>query len=114
MCINRVQLENILFTNDGDMKLVDFGFSVMCRDPSKKLKIFCGTPSYMAPEIVMRKCVAHHCRPRVASHPPPCPRPGLQPPSPLLPRPCVHGAACGVVCSVLGSLSACVHMVACL
>ena len=52
-----VQLENILFTNDGDMKLVDFGFSVMCRDPSKKLKIFCGTPSYMAPEIVMRKCV---------------------------------------------------------
>jgi serine/threonine protein kinase len=49
------QLENILFTNDGDMKLVDFGFSVMCRDPSKKLKIFCGTPSYMAPEIVMRK-----------------------------------------------------------
>ena len=51
------QLENILFTDEGDMKLVDFGFSVMCRDPSKRLKIFCGTPSYMAPEIVMRKCV---------------------------------------------------------
>jgi hypothetical protein len=53
----RAQLENVLFNHDGDMKLVDFGFSVMCRDPNKKLKIFCGTPSYMAPEIVMRKCV---------------------------------------------------------
>lgn len=50
-----VKLENVLFTEEGDMKLLDFGFSVLCRDPNKKLKIFCGTPSYMAPEIVMRK-----------------------------------------------------------
>lgn len=53
-CISS-QLENVLFSEDGEMKLVDFGFSVLCRDPNKKLKIFCGTPSYMAPEIVMRK-----------------------------------------------------------
>ncbi len=50
-----VKLENVLFSEDGNMKLLDFGFSVLCRDPNKKLKIFCGTPSYMAPEIVMRK-----------------------------------------------------------
>lgn len=49
------QLENVLFAEDGNMNLLDFGFSVLCRDPNKKLKIFCGTPSYMAPEIVMRK-----------------------------------------------------------
>lgn len=50
-----VKLENILFDSNRNMKLVDFGFSVGCRDANKKLKIFCGTPSYMPPEIVMRK-----------------------------------------------------------
>ena len=50
-----IKLENVLFDENRSMKLVDFGFSVGCRDPTKKLKIFCGTPSYMAPEIVMRR-----------------------------------------------------------
>lgn len=35
------------------MKLVDYGFSVYVKDSSRKLKVFCGTPSYMAPEIVL-------------------------------------------------------------
>lgn len=47
-----LKLENILVENDGKVKLIDFGFSV-CSD--KKLRIFCGTPSYMAPEIILRK-----------------------------------------------------------
>lgn len=50
-----IKLENVLFDEDRNMKLVDFGFSVACRDPNKRLKIFCGTPSYMAPEIVLRQ-----------------------------------------------------------
>ena len=29
-----------------DIKLIDFGFSTTCT-PGKKLKVFCGTPSYM-------------------------------------------------------------------
>ena len=36
------------------VKLIDFGFST-CIPHEKKVKIFCGTPSYMAPEIVAKK-----------------------------------------------------------
>eukprot|EP01138_Halocafeteria_seosinensis_P012106 gb/GECG01012374.1/.p1 GENE.gb/GECG01012374.1/~~gb/GECG01012374.1/.p1 ORF type:complete len:1304 (+),score=180.70 gb/GECG01012374.1/:1-3912(+) len=50
-----VKLENVLFDHARDMKLVDFGFSVEVKDPNKRLKVFCGTPSYMSPEIVQRK-----------------------------------------------------------
>ena len=34
------------------VKLIDFGFSGITGE--KKLKIFCGTPSYMSPEIVRK------------------------------------------------------------
>lgn len=34
-------------------RLIDFGFST-CFDHQRKVKIFCGTPSYMAPEIVKK------------------------------------------------------------
>jgi serine/threonine protein kinase len=36
------------------LKLIDFGFCC-CTAPDTKLKVFCGTPSYMCPEIVMKK-----------------------------------------------------------
>lgn len=48
-----IKLENVLLDSNRNIKLIDFGFSVFVRD--KKLRIFCGTPSYMAPEIVQRK-----------------------------------------------------------
>jgi serine/threonine protein kinase len=48
-----IKLENVLFTDARDIKLIDFGFSTVCQ-PGKRLKVFCGTPSYMAPEIVRR------------------------------------------------------------
>jgi serine/threonine protein kinase len=38
----------------GNVKIIDFGFST-CIPNDKKIKIFCGTPSYMAPEIVGKK-----------------------------------------------------------
>lgn len=48
-----IKLENILLDHNNNIKLIDFGFST-CYNPQKKLKMFCGTPSYMAPEIVAR------------------------------------------------------------
>lgn len=48
-----IKLENVLFTDNRDIKLIDFGFSTVCQQ-GKRLKVFCGTPSYMAPEIVRR------------------------------------------------------------
>lgn len=49
-----IKLENLLLDEKGDIKIIDFGFST-CMKIDVKTKIFCGTPSYMAPEIVSRK-----------------------------------------------------------
>jgi len=50
-----IKLENILLDeNKSNVKLIDFGFSTWIPN-DKKIKIFWGTPSYMAPEIVSKK-----------------------------------------------------------
>ena len=36
----------MLLDGNRSIKLIDFGFSI-CVPPENKLKIFCGTPSYM-------------------------------------------------------------------
>jgi len=51
-----IKLENIMLQTADNyaIKLIDFGFAI--RVPSdKKLNIFCGTPSYMSPEITKKK-----------------------------------------------------------
>ncbi|CAK66434.1 unnamed protein product (macronuclear) [Paramecium tetraurelia] len=48
-----IKLENILLEGLTP-KLIDFGFSTSF-PIDKKVKMFCGTPSYMAPEIVTRQ-----------------------------------------------------------
>ncbi|XP_038591735.1 phosphorylase b kinase gamma catalytic chain, liver/testis isoform [Micropterus salmoides] len=45
--------ENILLDDQGHIKLSDFGFSVQLK-PGEKLRELCGTPGYLAPEIL--KC----------------------------------------------------------
>ncbi len=49
-----IKLENILYDEKDKIHIIDFGFST-CIPNDKKIKIFCGTPSYMAPEIVSKK-----------------------------------------------------------
>jgi MAP/microtubule affinity-regulating kinase len=48
-----IKLENILIEQrTGNLKLIDFGFSCLSKE---KLRVFCGTPSYMSPEIVSKR-----------------------------------------------------------
>ena len=53
ICHRDIKLENILISDRGKVKIIDFGFSVHVED-GQKLKVFCGTSSYMAPEIVKK------------------------------------------------------------
>lgn len=52
-CISHrdIKLENLLLDDDNNIRIIDFGFST-CIPLDRKVKMFCGTPSYMAPEIV--------------------------------------------------------------
>ena len=49
-----IKPENILLDNDGRCKLADFGWSNYFI-PSKPRRTFCGTPQYLAPEMVEKK-----------------------------------------------------------
>lgn len=49
-----LKLENLLMDENDNIRIIDFGFAT-CYPPDKRVKLFCGTPSYMAPEIVGRK-----------------------------------------------------------
>lgn len=46
--------ENLLLDNNGYVKLVDFGFAKKIGH-SRKTWTFCGTPEYVAPEIILNK-----------------------------------------------------------
>lgn len=45
-------MTNILINREGFVKIIDFGFACPSLD---KLRMYCGTPSYMAPEMVLKK-----------------------------------------------------------
>lgn len=53
ICHRDLKLENILVSDRKRIKIIDFGFGI--RTPANvPLKIYCGTSSYMAPEIVRK------------------------------------------------------------
>ena len=49
-----MKLENVLLSDDKKIKIIDFGFSVPI-EADRQLSTFCGTPSYMAPELAGKK-----------------------------------------------------------
>lgn len=49
-----IKLENIIIDENNNIKIIDFGFGAS-EPKTKLLSFFCGTPSYMPPEIVLKK-----------------------------------------------------------
>ena len=48
-------MQNILIDPETkEIKIIDFGFAV-CSEKNERLKMFCGTPSYIAPEIANKE-----------------------------------------------------------
>jgi len=47
-----LKLENILLNRKGLVKICDFGVSKLLEDPEDKTTECCGTPAYMAPEVI--------------------------------------------------------------
>ena len=49
-----IMLENLIIDDNKRVKIIDFGFATNS-PKTKLLNFFCGTPSYMPPEIVQKK-----------------------------------------------------------
>ncbi|OHS95069.1 RAC family serine/threonine-protein kinase like protein [Tritrichomonas foetus] len=47
--------ENVLFRNDGYVKLIDFGLAKILEPDNQTTSTFCGTPEFVAPEMVKRE-----------------------------------------------------------
>ena len=47
-----IKLENVLVSKNKHAKLIDFGFAT---EATSHLNIFCGTPSYISPEMILKR-----------------------------------------------------------
>ena len=53
ICHRDIKLENIMYDERTQrICIIDFGFAIDCKT---KLRNYCGTPSYMAPELILKK-----------------------------------------------------------
>lgn len=49
-----IKLDNILVNESGELKIIDFGFAVKRQSRDDPVATFCGTPTFMCPEIIRR------------------------------------------------------------
>ncbi len=54
ICHRDIKLENILLLDNSNIKIIDFGFGIITNKNTYH-KFFCGTPSYMAPEVINKE-----------------------------------------------------------
>lgn len=49
-----IKMENIIIDKSKNIKIIDFGFGTVA-SKTKLLNFYCGTPTYMPPEIVQKR-----------------------------------------------------------
>ena len=54
ICHRDIKLENILLIDNSKIKIIDFGFGIITNNNTYH-KFFCGTPSYMSPEVINKE-----------------------------------------------------------
>jgi serine/threonine protein kinase len=52
--------ENVLLDHDGHIRITDFGLSKLNLGRGDRTYSFCGTPEYLAPEIILGQGHSHH------------------------------------------------------
>ncbi|KAJ3040632.1 Serine/threonine-protein kinase plk4 [Rhizophlyctis rosea] len=53
--VRDLELSNLIFAQDFELKIGDFGLAVKLSDPDGERKTMCGTHNYISPEIVSRQ-----------------------------------------------------------
>lgn len=55
-----LKLGNILLNHNLDIKIADFGLAVRLENDEERRMTICGTPNFIAPEVIMGKTEGHY------------------------------------------------------